>query len=288
MQRTRSEPLIRTTGLHHIYREGTSYALDGIDLEIEAGEYIAVVGANGSGKSTLLMHLNALLLPTSGDVMIAGMNTKNNQWLREIRSMVGMVFQSPDTQIIATIVEEDVAFGPENIGVPEQELRHRVVQALRAVGLYKLRKRPSHLLSAGQKQLLAIASALAMHPRCLVLDEATSMLDPASRRSFLETLAHLHRQGMTIVCSTHNMDEAALAQRIIVLSKGKVIADGNPNAIFSRRELLVSANIEPPSSLRLAEKIGEYLYGFYSSALTITGLADEVDAYLRNKGSYDQ
>jgi len=183
-----------------------AYALQGIDLVINKGEYVAVVGANGSGKTTLLRHLNALLIPTMGDVLISEWNTRDSLHIRDIRSTVGMVFQAPDTQI-----------GPENLGVPENELQDRIDWALEAVGLEDLRKRPSNLLSAGQKQLLAIASTLSMKPRCLVLDEATSMLDPASRLRFINIVGRLHQQGITIVTATHNMDEAAIAQRIIVL-----------------------------------------------------------------------
>jgi energy-coupling factor transporter ATPase len=281
-----SVPLIRIRNLHYEYRneDGTSLrALKGIDLEIQEGEYVVLVGANGSGKSTLLLHLNALLLPTEGDVEISGWSTRDALALVNIRSTVGMVFQSPDTQIIASVVEEEVAFGPENIGVPEHQLDQRVNEALQAVGLVQLRKRPSRLLSAGQKQLLVIASTLSMQPRCLALDEATSMLDPASRRQFLERVKNLNREGMTILSATHNMDEAALAQRMVVLSDGRVVADSSPLEIFSRKELLREARLELPSSLKLAQKVGERLPRFRSSALSVDVLAEEIDQYLCRK-----
>lgn len=279
-------PLIRIRNLHHEYRneDGTSLrALKGINLEIREGEHVCLVGANGSGKSTLLLHLNALLLPTEGDVEISGWSTRDESSLVKIRSTVGMVFQSPDTQIIASVVEEEVAFGPENIGVPEHKLEQRVDEALQEVGLLELRNRPSRLLSAGQKQLLAIASTLSMKPRCIALDEATSMLDPASRRRFLERVENLNREGMTIISATHNMDEAALARRMIVLSGGKVIADSSPLEIFSRKDLLREARLDLPSSLKLAHKVGERLPRFRSSALSVDVLAEEIDQYLLRK-----
>ena len=260
-----------------------AYALQGIDLVINKGEYVAVVGANGSGKTTLLRHLNALLIPTMGDVLISEWNTRDSLHIRDIRSTVGMVFQAPDTQIIATVVEEDVAFGPENLGIPENELQDRIDWALEAVGLEDLRKRPSNLLSAGQKQLLAIASTLSMKPRCLVLDEATSMLDPASRLRFINIVGRLHQQGITIVTATHNMDEAAIAQRIIVLSEGRISTQGGARAVFAQDKLLKDLKLDLPSTVMLANKIRKYLDDFPCDALTVPELVNTVVLYLGQK-----
>jgi energy-coupling factor transporter ATPase len=271
--------MIRIEGLHYAYQAGTRKpvpALRGIDLTINAAEYVAVIGANGSGKSTLLRHLNALLLPTTGNVWVANRNTRDAAYLRDIRSTVGMVFQAPDSQIVASIVEEDVAFGPENLGVAEDELRQRVDWALSTVGLSELRQRASHLLSAGQKQRLAIAGALAMQPRCLLFDEATSMLDPVGRIQILNTLRGLHADGMTIVTATHDMAEAAQAQRVIVLSEGRVALDGDPRLVFARREILESLRLEAPLATRLARTIAERVEGFPADVLTVSELVDSV------------
>lgn len=288
MKERTAQPLIRIRDLHYTYQEESQravHALNGIDLVIHEGEYVTLIGANGSGKSTLLKHLNALLLPSKGEVVIRQWNTRNLEDIRNIRSTVGMVFQSPDTQIIATVVEEDVAFGPENIGVPEEELGERVEQALEAVGLKHLSKRPSHLLSAGQKQLLSIASALSMKPRCLVFDEATSMLDPASRRRFIDTVSKLHQQGITIVSATHNMDEAAIAQRVVVLSEGRIAMQGSPSEVFAQKELLTDLKLEVPISMKLAERISELLSGFPQAILTVPELVHTVDSYLGQRRS---
>ncbi len=277
------EPLIRIEGLHYTYQAGTHRAvpaLCGIDLTIHAGEYVALLGANGSGKSTLLRHLNALLLPTAGNVWIAGWNTRDATHLRNVRTTVGMVFQVPDSQIVATVVEEDVAFGPENLGIPEDELRQRVDWALSTVRLSELQHRASHLLSAGQKQRLAIAGALAMHPRCLLLDEATAMLDPVGRRQLLETVGHLHQDGMTVVAATHNMAEAALTQRIIVLSEGQLALQGEPRAIFSQIETLRALHLDVPHPTLLARELSARVDGFPADLLTIGELADAVATYL--------
>jgi len=277
------EPLIRVLGLHHTYQVGTRQpvsALRGVDLSINAGDYIALVGANGSGKSTLLRHLNALLLPSDGDVWVAGWNTRDPMHLRDIRSTVGMVFQSPDTQIVATTVEEDVAFGPENLGIPRQELRQRVDWALTTVGLNSLRTRASHLLSGGQKQRLAIAAALAMRPRCLLLDEASAMLDPLGRQQFLATIEGLHREGMTIVTATHNMDEAARAERLVVLSQGQIALDGPPRSIFAQEPRLEELKLDLPPAARLARTIAGSVPGFPNDILNITDLLAAVSARL--------
>lgn len=275
------EPLIRIAGLHYAYQAGTREpvtALRGIDLTIVTGEYVAVIGANGSGKSTLLRHCNALLLPTQGDVWVEGWNTRDRSHLRDIRSTVGMVFQVPDNQIVATIVEEDVAFGPENLGVPEAELRQRVDWALATVGLSELRHRASHLLSAGQKQRLAIAAALAMRPRCLVLDEATAMLDPVGRAQVLETIRYLHLNGMTIISATHNMAEAAEAQRVVVLAAGKVALQGTPRQVFAQPETLQALELDIPPATHIAQLVAARIPQFPSPVLNVDELVNAVAA----------
>ena len=275
------EPLIRIEGVHYEYRAGTRQpiaALRGIDLTIGAGEYVAIIGANGSGKSTLLRHFNALLLPTQGDVRVGEWNTRQPANLRHIRSTVAMVFQNPDSQFVASTVEEDVAFGPENLGVPEPELRERVEWALATAGLTDLRRHASHLLSGGQKQRLAIAGALAMKPRCLLFDEATAMLDPAGRARLLDTMRALHRDGMTVVAVTHHMGEAAQAQRIVVLSAGQVAMQGDPRDIFGRAEALQALQLDTPYPTRLARAIAGRVTGFPSQLLTVSELVDAVVA----------
>lgn len=274
-------PLIRVVGLHHTYRAGTQlavHAVRGIDLDIQAGEYVALIGANGSGKSTLLRHLNALLLPASGDVWIAGWNTRESSHLRDIRSTVSMVFQVPDSQIVATVVEEDVAFGPENLGIPAQQLRHRVDWALEMVGLADLRHRATHLLSTGQKQRLAIASALAMRPRCLLLDEATSMLDPMGREQLLQTVAQLHSDGITIVSITHQMLEAAQTDRVIVLSEGQVALEGTPRSVFGHPAILRRVQLDLPQPTLLAQRVAAHMDTFPRDVLTVPELVEAAAA----------
>ncbi len=243
--------------LHHVY-DGPQplEALAGIDLYVEPGEYVAIIGANGSGKSTLARHLNALLLPARGTVHAAGLDTRDPANWPAIRRQVQMVFQRPDTQIVATVVEEDVAFGPENFGVAEDELPGRVAAALQTAGMWELRDRPAHFLSGGQKQRLAIAGALAVQPRALILDEATTMLDPAGRAAVLNLLDSLHQQGVTIVTITHEMDEAARAGRVIVLSHGRVAMDGTPLQVFGRAAEIRELGLDLPLVADLASRLG--------------------------------
>ena len=214
----------------YVTAEGVApIVLDGVSLSIEEGSFVAVLGHNGSGKSTLAKHFNSILLPTGGKVYVDGMDTADEELLLSIRRTVGMVFQNPDNQIVANVVEEDVAFAPENLGVPPEEIRRRVDDALKAVGMYEFREHAPHLLSGGQKQRIAIAGVIAMQPRCIVLDEPTAMLDPIGRADVLRTIKALNRQrGVTVVLITHHMDEAAQADRLVVMTKGRVIADGAP------------------------------------------------------------
>lgn len=225
---------------------------DGLDLTIAEGSFVAVLGHNGCGKSTLAKHFNAILLPQGGSVHVYGMDTTDERLLLEIRRTVGMVFQNPDNQIVSNVVEEDVAFAPENLGVPPVEIRQRVDDALRQVGMYEYRKHAPHLLSGGQKQRIAIAGVIAMRPKCIVLDEPTAMLDPQGRREVLQTILRLNREaGITVVLITHHMREAAAAQRVIAMSEGKIIADGTPKEVFTQVELLRSVGLSVPETTQL-------------------------------------
>ena len=247
--------IIRTEDLRFSYpaAEGvTPVVLDGVSLEIEEGSFVAVLGHNGSGKSTLAKHMNAILLPSGGSVYVDGIDTADEERLLDIRRAVGMVFQNPDNQIVANVVEEDVAFAPENLGVPPDEIRRRVDDALRAVHMYGLREHAPHLLSGGQKQRVAIAGVIAMQPRCIVLDEPTAMLDPIGRRDVLDTIRTLNRErGVTVVLITHHMDEAAQADRLIVMAKGKLVADGTPKTVFSQVEELRRVGLTVPQTTQL-------------------------------------
>ena len=247
--------IIETRDLRFSYpaaEGGTPVVLDGVDLKIRAGSFVAVLGHNGSGKSTLAKHMNAILLPTGGAVYVSGMDTADDDLLLDIRRTVGMVFQNPDNQIVANVVEEDVAFAPENLGVPPEEIRRRVDDALKTVGMYEFREHAPHLLSGGQKQRVAIAGVLAMAPRCIVLDEPTAMLDPVGRREVMDTIKKLNRTaGVTVVLITHHMDEAAQADRLVVMSKGQVVADGTPKEVFSHVEALKSVGLTVPETVEL-------------------------------------
>ena len=223
-----------------------------LNLQIQKGSFVAVLGTNGCGKSTLAKHFNSILLPTGGKVYVCGIDTANEERIMTVRHNVGMVFQNPDNQIVANVVEEDVAFGPENLGIASPEIRHRVDNALRQVGMYEYREHAPHLLSGGQKQRIAIAGIIAMEPRCIVLDEPTAMLDPRGRREVIDTVGRLNREkGITVVLITHHMDEAAKADRVVVLNKGKVAADGTPREVFSQVELLHSIGLASPETVEL-------------------------------------
>ena len=232
-------------GVSYSYSGSTRPALDSVDLDIRPGEWVSIVGANGSGKSTLAKICNALLVPTQGDCFVLGRGTSQEADVREVRRNVALVFQNPDDQIVASIVEEDVAFGPENLMLPAEEIRARVDRALELVGLSDKRRRGSYLLSGGQKQRLALAGALAMRPAVLVLDESTAMLDPEGRREFVSTLSVLREAGMTIVQITHRMEEALASDRIVVIDRGRVVWDGLPSAFFAGEYLAWNFD-EPP------------------------------------------
>ena len=250
------EEAIQVRDLHYSYQDEEDghehVVLDGLDLSIEAGSFVAVLGHNGCGKSTLAKHFNAILLPEGGSVTVYGMDTREEELLLSIRQAVGMVFQNPDNQIVSNVVEEDVAFAPENLGVPSGEIQKRVDEALKTVGMYEYRAHAPQLLSGGQKQRVAIAGVLAMRPKCIVLDEPTAMLDPRGRREVIETVERLNREeGMTVVLITHHMDEATHASRVIAMSEGAIVADGTPEAVFSQVELLKSVGLSVPETTEL-------------------------------------
>ena len=229
-----------------------------LDLSIEEGTFVAILGSNGCGKSTLAKHFNSILLPTGGKVWVCGIDTSDDDRLMAVRRNVGMVFQNPDNQIVANVVEEDVAFGPENLGIASPEIRHRVDKALKQVGMYEYREHAPHLLSGGQKQRIAIAGVIAMEPKCIVLDEPTAMLDPRGRREVMETISRLNREkGITVVLITHHMDEAARAERVVVLHKGVVAADGTPQEVFSQVERLHELRIATPESVELCYELNK-------------------------------
>lgn len=231
-------------------------AVDGVSLDIQKGEFVALLGHNGCGKSTIAKHLNAMLLPDSGRVLIDGDDTSDEEKTYDIRKKVGLVLQNPDNQLVASIVEEDVAFGPENLGIPPQEIRERVDYALKAVGMYEYREHAPYKLSGGQKQRVAIAGILAMLPECIVLDEPTAMLDPNGRDEVLSTLLKLNKEkNITVVLITHYMDEAVLADRVVVMDSGKILTLGTPDKVFSQVELLKRHRLDVPQSTELANKL---------------------------------
>ena len=247
---------IQVCDLHYTYPDAESerehIVFDGLNPSIEAGSFVAVLGHNGCGKSTLAKHFNAVLLPAGGSVTVYGMDTKDEKLLLAIRQAVGMVFQNPDNQIVSNVVEEDVAFAPENLGVPSDEIQRRVDAALKTVGMYEYRAHAPQLLSGGQKQRVAIAGVLAMKPKCIVLDEPTAMLDPQGRREVIETVERLNREeGMTVVLITHHMDEATHAGRVVAMNDGKIVADGTPAEVFSQVELLRSVGLSVPETTEL-------------------------------------
>ena len=229
-----------------------------LNLTVEEGSFVAILGSNGCGKSTLAKHFNSILLPSGGKVYVCGLDTANEELLIRIRRTVGMVFQNPDNQIVANVVEEDVAFGPENLGIASPEIRRRVDQALKQVGMYEFRAHAPHLLSGGQKQRIAIAGVIAMEPKCIILDEPTAMLDPKGRREVIDTVMRLNREkDITVVLITHHMDEAAKADRVVVLHKGGVAADGTPKQVFSQVDLLHRLGLAAPDTAELCYELNQ-------------------------------
>lgn len=248
-----------------------------LNLTVEQGSFVAVLGSNGCGKSTLAKHFNSILLPCGGSVHVYGMDTKNEEKLIQIRRSVGMVFQNPDNQIVANVVEEDVAFGPENLGIAAPEIRNRVDKALRQVDMYEYQEHAPHLLSGGQKQRVAIAGVIAMEPKCIVLDEPTAMLDPKGRREVMDTVTRLNREkGITIVLITHHMEEAAQAGRVIVLHKGKVALDGAPGEVFSQVEKLHDMGLAAPETTELCYALNAEGFSLPLDKLDIESCADAI------------
>lgn len=255
----------------------TKRAVDGVELDVKKGDFVAILGHNGSGKSTLAKHINALLLPSDGEVWVAGMNTKEEAHIWDIRQSAGMVFQNPDNQIIGTVVEEDVGFGPENMGVPTEEIWERVEEALKAVGMYKYRKHSPNRLSGGQKQRVAIAGIVAMHPQCIVLDEPTAMLDPNGRKDVIRAVRALNMvEDITVLLITHYMEEVVHADKVIVMDEGKIVMQGTPKEIFSRVDELKSYRLDVPQVTLLAHELKKQGIPLSDGILTIEELVDEL------------
>ena len=278
--------MLQTEQLEYAYpaEEGKTprLALGGVDLNIEKGSFVVVLGHNGSGKSTLAKHFNAVLLPTGGKVWVEGMDTAEEALLLEIRRRVGMVFQNPDNQIVANVVEEDVAFAPENLGVPPEEIRRRVDEALAVVGMEKFVRHAPHLLSGGQKQRVAIAGVIAMEPECIVLDEATAMLDPMGREEVLSTAHRLNREkGITVILITHHMNEAEEADRVIVMNDGQVAMDGSPQEVFCQVEKLRALGLTVPDTVELLYELRQSGWDVPLDALTVEACADAVAAAMK-------
>ncbi|MCW3491113.1 energy-coupling factor transporter ATPase [Dethiobacter alkaliphilus] len=272
--------IIRTTNLGYRYENdenGDAWALRGVDLSIHEGEFVMILGPNGSGKSTLAKHFNALLLPSEGEVQVMGQSTANvaDHW--QIRQRAGMVFQNPDNQIVATTVEEDVAFGPENLGIPSAEIRSRVDEALQAVGMTAFSRHAPHLLSGGQKQRVAIAGVIAMRPRCLILDEPTAMLDPRGRREVLETVQRLNKEeGITVIYITHFMEEAVAADRVVIMEQGSIVLDAKPREIFQQTDKLRAIGLDVPPVAELVQDLQQAGIDIPSDVMTVDELVERL------------
>ena len=279
--------MIEICGLSYFYTGEENFSeqvLNNINLTINDGEFVAVLGHNGSGKSTLAKHLNAILLPSDGAVFVDGVSTSDEEMLWHIRSSVGMVFQNPDNQIVASIVEEDVAFAPENLGVSPDEIRKRVDDALDAVDMTEYKNHSPHMLSGGQKQRVAIAGIIAMKPKVIVMDEPTAMLDPIGRREVMKTIEHLNKEyGITIILITHNMDEAVKAQRVVVIDSGNILIDDVPKNVFKNVEMLKSIGLDVPQVTLLAHKLIENGINISDDILTVDECTQEIYNYV-NKG----
>ena len=277
--------MIKTQNLAFTYPgaegEGNTRALRGVDVEIERGSFVVVLGHNGSGKSTLAKTFNAVLLPSGGKVYVEGMDTSDEVLLLEIRRRVGMVFQNPDNQIVATIVEEDVAFAPENLGVPPEEIRTRIDEAMKLAGIYEKREAAPYKLSGGQKQRVAIAGVIAMRPDCLVMDESTAMLDPHGRAQVMKTIRQLRAAGITIVSITHYMEEAAQADRVLVMSRGRIVMEGTPEQVFSQTERLHGYHLDVPQAAELRDELVKAGIPMPENVITPDACAEELYKLLK-------
>ena len=262
--------------------EQPAWAVGGVSMEVKKGEFVAVLGANGCGKSTLAKHFNAILLPEKGAVLVEDIDTRTEEKLYDIRQKVGMVFQNPDNQIVATVVEEDVAFALENLGVPSAEIRPRVDEAMQMAGIYEKRKAAPHKLSGGQKQRVAIAGVIAMRPDCLVLDEATAMLDPHGRGQVMRTIRQLREAGITIVSITHYMEEAAQADRVLVMSRGRIVMEGTPEQVFSQTERLHSYHLDVPQAAELRDELVKAGIDLPENVITPDRCAEELYKLLKD------
>lgn len=277
-----AEPIIKCDNL--VFEYTGVRALDGVSFDVQKGEFVAVIGRNGSGKTTLAKCLNALYGPTSGDVIINGWNTREEQYLWNIRQTCGMVFQNPDNQLVSSIVEDDVAFGPENLGLPSELIRKRVDVALEDVGMADAARRAPHMLSGGQKQRIAIAGVIAMKPQCIVFDEPTAMLDPKGRKEIIGIMEKLHNEGITIVLITHFMDEAVKADKILVMDKGRIVREGTPEEIFTDPELIESFKADLPVAVDLAIRLRRKGIDIPESVITEEQLADRLTELKKAEG----
>ena len=278
--------MIKTEHLRYAYNaaenEELKFALDDVEMSVSEGEFVAVLGHNGCGKSTLAKHFNGLLLPSGGAVFVSGMNTKDEEHYWDIRKAVGMVFQNPDNQLVATVVEEDVAFAPENLSIPSEEIRRRVDEALKTVGMYEMRRHAPHLLSGGQKQRVAIAGVIAMEPKCIVFDEPTAMLDPKGRQEVIDTILKLkNEKKMTVVLITHYMEEAVMADRVVVMDKGKIVMDDVPKNVFSEVKLLKGLGLDVPQVTELCYLLRKSGFSLPGDILTVTECADVLEELLK-------
>lgn len=276
--------IISFKNVHFTYPGDDQESLCGIDLDIAAGSFVAVLGHNGSGKSTLAKHMNAILVPDEGQVLIDGIDTADEERVIDVRRTVGMVFQNPDNQIVANVVEDDVAFAPENLGVPPEEIRRRVDEALKQVDMYDFRMHAPHLLSGGQKQRVAIAGVIAMQPRIIVLDEPTAMLDPQGRAEVIGTITKLCREnGMTVVLITHHMDECVGADRLIVMSNGYIVADGTPKDVFADVALMDREGLSVPATVRLVHELRDAGWALPEDELDVEDCAAELADFIKRK-----
>ena len=261
----------------YITEEDSFKAIDGLELDVREGEFVVIIGHNGSGKSTLSKNLNAILFPTEGDIYVDGINTKDEDRLWDIRQTAGMVFQNPDNQIVATVVEEDVAFGPENLGIEPEEIQKRVKEALENVGMYDLKDRQPHMLSGGQKQRVAIAGIIAMKPKCIIFDEATAMLDPSGRKEVMNTIKKLNKEeNITVLHITHFMEEAVNADRVIVMEKGKKVIEGTPKEVFSKIDRLKAIGLDVPYMAELSYLLKKEGLVINKSVLTVDEMVNEL------------